>query len=168
VHPALPDLLRTALWSEIANGYEPLWERVVRPRTLAYRDRFESHLRELCELLPDLSQAEWVLCLPLRRHGRVLHRGEGPPLIGVGVADGELGVLELHPLMQGCHEFLVWQSPPGDAKGPAWSTVAGRPGHDAFRRVEDAALARGDRLFANTRWQEARHAWRSLLVTAGT
>ncbi len=151
--PALPDLFRTALWSEWANGYEAAWRRAVAPRSEAYRQEFARLLGEVADRLPDLWGFQWVLCHPLRWHGRLLERPGAPPVVAVGVADAELGVPPWHPVVQGCHEWFVARARRVASDDAAWATVPGRPGHEAFRAVEDAALALGARFFLGSPWE---------------
>jgi hypothetical protein len=160
-HPALPDLLRTALWSELRNGFEAVWRKAVAP--WAYRGRFARDLASLGDRLPGLREVAWSLSLPLRVHGRLLEPQTGRPMIVVGVADAELGVDESHPVIQGCHEYLVWRVQRVVSAAQPWSTVSGRPGHEAFRSVEDAALTLGARVFRGSEWEGPYEAWLSRL-----
>lgn len=157
--PPLPELFRTALWSELANGYEDAWRQVVAPRGDAYRGEFLGILGELAQCLPELHSFEWVLCHPLRRHGRLLECPGERSLVVVGVADAELGVPSMHPVLQGCHEAFVRRArlaSPGEAP---WATVPGRPGHGAFAAVERAALGMGARFFLGSPWEGAYLDW---------
>ncbi|HUT34346.1 MAG TPA: hypothetical protein VNE39_12745 [Planctomycetota bacterium] len=157
--PALPDLLRTALWSELVNGYEAAWRRVVGPRSEAYRQEFARLVGDVAARLPELRGFQWVLCHPLRWHGRLLEREGAPPVIAVGVADAELGVPPWHPVLQGCHECFVGQARRAAADDAPWATVPGRPGHAAFQAVENAALALGARFFLGSPWEAAYFDW---------
>ncbi|NQT88857.1 hypothetical protein HQ560_18970 [bacterium] len=151
----LPELFRTALWSEWQCGYESVWQSEVRPHSEAYRPVFAAHLAEAADRVPGLRERTWVLCHPLRIHGRVLPNG----LILVGVADEELGVGELGPVLQACHEHLVsvfQERLPGEGD---WATAPGRDGYDAFMEVEGAALTVGMRVFAGSRWEVAYRVW---------
>ena len=168
-HPALPDLFRTALWSEVANGFERFWHETVAPRARAYEDAFRRWMGPLAERLPGLRDVAWVLCHPLRTHGRLLQRAAAAPVIAVGVADAELAVAEAHPVMQGCHEHLVGRVQAADVWAAApWATVAGRGGYEAFQAVEDAALTVGARRFVGSRWETPYLAWLSPLFPETT
>jgi len=158
-HPALADLFRTALWSELTAGYETIWRDRVLPRSQQYAGFFGEELHRLAEDLPGLGEPRWVLSHPLRAHGRLFPRAGGRPIIAVGVADAELGVAEFLPVIQGCHEYFLVriQSRVPDA-GP-WTTLAGRRGYGAFWEPESAALALGARFFTGTRWEAAHRTW---------
>ncbi len=153
VEPPLPELLRTALWSELANCYEAAWRRVVAPRSQACLPEFARLLGEVAARLPELRGFRWVLCHPLRWHGRLLERPGAPPLIAVGVADPELGVPPTHPIVQGCHECFVHRARAAAPAGERWATIPGRPGHEAFDAVETAALGLGARFFVGSSWE---------------
>jgi len=158
-HPALPDLFRTALWSELANGYETFHQENVVPRSESYREAFVSELSRLAGDLPGLVDGAWVLSHPLRTHGRLLCPPAAGPIIVVGVADEELGVAESLPLMQGCHEYFIWKVRSAVPVGEGWSSVVGQPGYEAFRAVEDAALVLGARFFTGSRWEAPHRTW---------
>jgi hypothetical protein len=154
----LPELFRTALWSEAANGYAAAWERVVAPRSRSFREELHDLLGAVAERMPVLREATWVLCHPLRVHGRLLERPGVPPIIAVGVADAELGVPAWHPVVQGCHECFVGQAREAPS-AEQWATVPGRPGHEAFRAVEETALSLGARFFLGSPWEAAYLEW---------
>ncbi|MBM4042244.1 MAG: hypothetical protein FJ290_27440 [Planctomycetes bacterium] len=131
---ALPELFRTALWSEWANGYEAAWRRVVAPRSEAYRQEFAGLLGEVASNLPELRSFRWVLCQPLRWHGRLLEREGAPPVIAVGVADAELAVSAWDPVLQGCHECFVAQARRTGSGAPTGlDTGDGRDPHGSRR-----------------------------------
>lgn len=157
--PPLPELFRTALWSELANGYQAAWQQVVAPRVAAYRCEFLRMLGEITKSLPELGGFSWVLCHPLRRHGRLLERGGAQPFVIVGVADTELGVSLSHPVIQGCHECFVRQARAATSADASWATIPGRPGHEAFQAVERTALSRGARFFLGSAWEGAYLDW---------
>ena len=159
VHPALPDLFRTALWGELRNGFEAVWRRAMAPRSQAYRGLFADRVAALAADVPGLDEVEWMLSLPLRVHGRVLTRPDGGPLIVVGVADTELGVEPWQPVMQGCHEHFVWSEQSTAPASEPWATAPGRPGYDGFRAVEDGALTAGAQTFLGSQWEEPYLAW---------
>ena len=158
-HPALPDLFRTALWSELANGYEMFRKENVVLRSESYREAFVRQLSRLTEDLPGLVDPAWVLSHPLRTHGRLLRPPAAGPIIVVGVADDDLEVAESLPLMQGCHEYFVWKVGSAVPAGEGWSSAVGQPGYEAFRAVEDAALVLGARFFTGSRWEASHRAW---------
>jgi len=163
LHPALPDLFRTALWTELANGFGRAWRRVVALRSRAYRAVFVKLTGPLAERLPGLAEVEWVLCHPLRVHGRALGVAAEPPTVAVGVRDAALGVTQSHPVVQGCHEFFVWRAQRDAAGAGGCATVPGREGHGAFAAVEHAALAAGARFFRGSDFEAAYFEWLSLL-----
>jgi hypothetical protein len=150
----LSELLRTAVWSEWQCGYASLWERNVRPRAETYLPVFRSHLAVAAKRLPGLNEQRLTLCHPLRVHGRVLAEG-----ILVGVMDEELGVGELDPLLQACHEQLVCLVQSQLPQDEAWATQADRAGHAAFMEVEGAALTAGMHLFADGLWAKDYREW---------
>jgi hypothetical protein len=156
-HAALPELFRTAAWSEWQNGYEEFWHRRVAPRSMAYRACFARRVRELTDALPELADVEWVLCHPLRFHGRLLRAAR--PVIAVGVADPQFGVTELLPVMQGCHECMVKRVQDAAPAAGAWSSRRGRAGYAEFRRVEDTALAEGARCWLGSAHEGAYLSW---------
>ena len=157
--PALPDLFRTALWSELVNGYDAFHKERIAPVAEAYRERFTRQLTELASDLPALSQPVWVLSHPLRRHGRLLWPSPATPVIAVGVADDELNVSEPAPVMQGCHEYFVMKAQAAVPAIESGSPAAGGSGHEAFQMLENAALTLGARFFANSPWEEAHQEW---------
>lgn len=157
--PALPDLFRTALWSELVNGYDAFHKERIAPVAEAYRERFTRQLTELAADLPALSQPVWVLSHPLRRHGRLLWPSPATPVIAVGVADDELSVSESAPVMQGCHEYFVLKAQAALPAIESGSPAAGGSGHEAFQMLENAALILGARFFANSPWEEAHQEW---------
>ena len=157
--PALPDLFRTALWSELVNGYDAFHKERIAPVAEAYRERFTRQLTELASDLPALSQPVWVLSHPLRHHGRLLWPSPATPVIAVGVADDELNVSESAPVMQGCHEYFVLKAQAALPTIESGSPAAGRSGHEAFQILENAALTLGARFFANSLWEEAHQEW---------
>ncbi|MBC8874168.1 MAG: radical SAM protein [Planctomycetes bacterium] len=157
--PALPDLFRTALWSELVNGYDAFHKERIAPVAEAYRERFTRQLTELAVDLPALSQPVWALSHPLRRHGRLLWPSPATPVIAVGVADDELFVSESAPVMQGCHEYFVLKAQAALPAIESGSPAAGQSGHEAFQILENAALTLGARFFANSPWEEAHQEW---------
>jgi radical SAM protein with 4Fe4S-binding SPASM domain len=157
--PALPDLFRTALWSELVNGYDVFHEQRIAPVAAAYREKFTRQLVELTSDLPALSQPVWVLSHPLRRHGRLLWPSPATPVIAVGVADDELDVSESAPVMQGCHEYFVLKAQAALPATESGSPAAGRSGHESFQILENAGLTLGARFFANGPWEEAHQEW---------
>ncbi len=161
LHP-LPDLFRTALWSELANGFRQMWQDAVRPRAEAYQAVFEDRLHEIAEAIPDLAGVTWILCHPLRRHGRVFQGGCGVDhklLIAVGVCDDELDVDQMAPVFQGCHELFVSQVSAATRRPGDFATVPGRTGYAEFYAVENAALRAGATLFTGSRWERSYAAW---------
>jgi hypothetical protein len=163
VHPVLVDLLRTSLWNELRSGFEMVWQQALLPRALAYRQRFAAQMNQVAMELPGLRGVQWMLCCPLGPHGRALS-SEGRPVIAVGVADVQSALLPMHPIIQGCHEWFVEDVQ--SRKPRRWSTVRGGDGYAAFRQTEEAALERGRRFFAATRWAQDYDAWRSTLAPA--
>ena len=157
--PALPDLFRTALWSEVVNGYDAFHKERIAPGAEAYRERFTRQLTELAADLPALSQPVWVLSHPLRRHGRLLWPSPATPVIAVGVADDELDVSESAPVMQGCHECFVLKAGAALPAIESGSPAVGQSGHEAFQTLENAALTLGARFFDNSPWEEAHQEW---------
>jgi len=154
VGPELLELLRTAAWSEWLCGYASLWGNEVRPRAEAYAPVFRAHLAVAAERLPGLHERRLGLCHPLRAHGRGLAEG-----IFVGVADEGLGVGEVDPVLQACHEHLVGRVQSQLACDGEWATAPGRAGHTAFMEVEGAALTAGMRLLADGPWPGAYRVW---------
>jgi hypothetical protein len=156
-HAALPELFRTALWSELQHGYEAFWSGNAVPRVSPYRERFAKQLDAVADRLPELADVEWLLCHPLRVHGRLLRTGR--PIIAVGVADRQFGVDESAPVMQGCHEYFVWTVQRASPSATAWSSCRNGEGYSEFRRVENAALARGARCFLGSPHEVAYLTW---------
>lgn len=160
VHPTLVELFRIALWSELRNGFQTFWPSTIAPRSRAYAQQLQDEIVALGELLPGLCGLEWVLCHPLRGHGRLLlRRPARPPLVAVGVADPALNVSAPHPVLQGCHEYFVSVVQRAGALGGEIATVPGRAGYAAFREQEEAALTLGARVLGNSPWRDAYFAW---------
>jgi len=130
-----------------------------RPRAQAYAEQFAREIEALAPRLPGLERMRLVLCYPLRRHGRILRTAHGQPTIAVGVADPDLGVPPLHPVMQACHEFFVQESLPSGGTAANYATVPGRHGYDVFAEVERKALRRGGVFFAGSPWEQAYIQW---------
>jgi hypothetical protein len=155
----LAELFRTALWAELRNGFEAGWRREIAPRSEAYRPEFAEQVGRIAEALPGLREITWVLSLPLRRHGRVLHAADGEATVVVGVADEELGVGPMEPVLQGCHEYFVYRAEADGEDGPLAATAPGGEGHARFQAVENAALRAGAGFFGEGPWRGPYLGW---------
>ncbi len=157
----LLDLFRTAVWSELKHGYKTIWEKYVRPRTQAYGAFFTQELQKLGHALPELRKISWLLCHPLRVHGRGLTSLSGEPIILTGVADPILRVSTTHPLFQACHEYFVFLAAQRLPKSQPYATCPSHPGFAAFTAVEQEALRLSAELFTATQWQSGYEEWRT-------
>jgi hypothetical protein len=155
----LSELFLIALWDELRHGFSRVCDRVMHPRSRIYAILFAREMESLLPLLPGLERIRFVICYPLRRHGRLLRSSSGERIIAVGVADPCMGVPHLHPVMQACHEYFVRESLPHGATVADYATVPGRHGYDVFASVESKALRRGAAFFAGSQWQSAYTDW---------
>jgi len=154
----LTELFRIALWSELNCGFEAFWRGASESPAHAFAEPFAREIERLAGVLPKLAEARFVLCHPLRHHGRLLFDAAGKPIIAVGVADPELDVPAMHPVVQACHEHFVWTSGvPGNTDD--FATVPGLCGYEAFAAVEHDALRRGALFSAQSPWREAYVQW---------
>jgi hypothetical protein len=142
-------------------GFENAWRRFMMSKEKLFVPQLLSDIQALCECIPDLQQAEWTISFPLRTHGRMIAYRAVTPRIFVGVPNAIWGVQASHPLMQGCHEFLVWREQMAGPASDPEVTVAGMKGYGAFLHAELRALAAGERILAHGQWREAYHKWRS-------
>lgn len=130
-------------------------------KELDFATRLRTGIQALSISIPGLHEATWAVSFPLGRNGRLVDCRDTPPWICVGVADTLLEVDEVHPLMQGCHEFLVWRELKACADARQADTVAGREGYASFIQVERCALAEGRRILEKGQWKDAYLRWKA-------
>lgn len=159
----LPELFQISLWDELRNGFQRVWRMAIAPRSQAYVERFAYEMEAIVREMPGLDDVRFVLCHPLRRHGRLLSNVRGEPTIAVGVADPHFDVASLHPVMQACHEYFVRESLPSRGTAANYATVPGRNGYEVFSSIEGKALRKGARLFIGSPWQQAYTQWLAIV-----
>lgn len=157
----LIELFRGSLQAVAKAGFEVEWKRVMAPRELAYAKRLRLGIKELSTVVPNVDEVAWEVSFPLRQHGRSIDCHESPPRICVGVPDAMLGVDEDHPLMQGCHEFLVWRELMSCADSAQADTVDGKEGYATFIQAEMRALSVGQRILGEGPWKNAYLRWKA-------
>jgi hypothetical protein len=151
---------REALRITAEAGFEDAQQRLMVSKETSYAPLLLSGIREISKYIPGIEQANWAVSLPLRTHGRLIANGTDAPWIFVGVPDTTLDIQTTYPLIQGCHEFLVWQE---QIKSPASipeDTIPGTSGYETFMGAERRALESGERLLAQEPWEIAYRQWR--------
>lgn len=161
VHPGAVRLFRRFLTDQVQAGFVDFWRSVLAPMARAYRPTFLRSVEELARREQGLLAADWVLSVPMGRHGRLMSLAGGKPKICVGVGDAELGVPDAHPVIQACHEFMLAAAAPTDLIASTLATVPGQPGYERFLAIEGEAARRAAKLFAGEAWRVAYAAWLS-------
>ena len=149
-----------ALRQAAESGFAEIWQSAMVPQTRAYVEAFKQGIADLSRAVRGLHQVSWVLSFPLCRHGRLCCGTDSKSCICVGVADETLGIGPTHPMIQGCHEFLLLQMAFGPHASDEIATVPGAPGYEEFSTDEERALSLGERLLAHGPWGKAYHEWR--------
>lgn len=154
----------TALRSVAAADFESQWRLAFAPRESLFISFLWTGIQALSQSTPSLDLANWTVSLPLRSHGRAVGADATTPSLYVGVPMPAFGVPQSHPLLQGCHEYLVWREQTTRSQPPAYDdTVAGRICYHNFIETERRAIAAGERFLANGPWREAYWTWRDRL-----
>ena len=141
--------------------FEAAWQRAMAPRELFFAPLLRSAIEALSGNIPGLSDATWTISLPLCRHGRSIGCRDGAPWIYVGIPDPDLNVDLDHPVIQGCHELLVWREMLSSPAPTHRDTVPGTEGYDAFIESEKRALLAGEKIFGNGRWRDSYLRWKN-------
>jgi len=154
---ALIEVFRAGLWGELRAGYLELREHQVLERLAGERLAIAQDLAVLGRHVAAVHRVDWLVCHPLRRHGRLLR---GPtPTIAIGLPDPVLDVPRYAPILQGWHELvLLHVHRLGADVGPG-DPRAGRPGHATHQRVERLALTLGARLLDVPELLEPQRRW---------
>jgi hypothetical protein len=160
----LIDHFRNSLQQVAEAGFEIEWRQIMAHEEASFAPILGSSLHALSSIIPGLAEATWAVSVPLRQHGRLVGCGKAAPWIFVGVANLALEVDEDHPMMQGCHEFLVWRELMSGADSSPISTIAGTEGYAAFIENERRAIAVGDRILENGPWRNAHVRWKKTFL----
>ena len=134
------------------------------PQELAFAPLLCSGIQSLSHSVPGIGEAVWTLSLPLRHYGRLMSWPRAAPWICVGVPDSALAVDADHPLMQGCHEFLVWRELVSSAYPVPADTVVGTEGYAAFIQTERHAISLGEQIMAKGPWKDSYWRWRQTVL----
>lgn len=160
----LIDRFRDSLRIAAEADFEVEWRRVMASKELAFAPVLSSNIQALSSSIPGLNEAIWAISLPLCRRGRLIGCRGTAPWICVGVPDSMLGVDVYHPVMQGCHEFLVWRELISCADWVQLDTVVGKEGYAGFMQVERRAISVGERILEKGPWRDSYRRWKQTIL----